>query len=82
MLEVGGSNPDLGTIDGGVFHPNQATGKVFSTEYAIYCKFYFRLELCPSGETVNNRPNASPSFELVKPLKVTAISTILLYYYY
>ena len=28
----GGSNPDRGSIVEGVFHPNQATGKVFSTK--------------------------------------------------
>ena len=31
--------PDRGTLVGGGFHPKQATGKVFSTEYVIYWKF-------------------------------------------
>ena len=38
VWEIGGSNPGCGTMVG-VFHPNQATGKVFSAEYTIYCKF-------------------------------------------
>ena len=36
VREVGGSNPGRGTIAGGVFHP---TGKIFSTDYPVYCKF-------------------------------------------
>jgi len=57
---------------------HQTTGKVFSAEYAIYCKFYNHLELSPSGEAVNNRPYASPSFELVKLCKITAISVVII----
>ena len=36
--------PMCGTKVGGVFHPaSQATGKVFSTEHAIYSKIYLEL---------------------------------------
>jgi len=41
---TGGSNTIHGTRVR-VFPSNQATGKVFSTEYAIYCKFEIYLEL-------------------------------------
>ena len=42
VREVGGSNPDR------VFFPsNQATGKIFSIEYVIYCKLLIDLELVP-----------------------------------
>ena len=37
VRKVGGSNPVRGTIIGGVFPSSQATGKIFSAEYAIYC---------------------------------------------
>ena len=39
LLMVGGSNPGCGIIVGGSFSSSQATGKGFSAEYAIYCKF-------------------------------------------
>jgi len=42
--------------------------------FAIYCKFYSYI---PRGEAVNCRPYAFPSFEVVKPRKITAISAIM-----
>jgi len=39
LPEVGGSNSGRDTIIGRVFPSNQATGKGFSAEYAICCKF-------------------------------------------
>jgi len=39
VREVGGTNPDRGTIVRGIFSSDQATGKVFSAEYAIWYKF-------------------------------------------
>ena len=54
-------------IVGGVFPSNQATGKVFSTEYAIYSKFKI------GGKVINYRPYAYPSFEIATSCKVTFI---------
>jgi len=35
--------------------------------------------ISPHGEAVNYRPCACPSFEVAKPCKITAISTIVIY---
>ena len=50
---------------GGCFSSSQATGKVFSTEHAIYSKFLIYLELV----SVDYRPFASPSFEAASHVK-------------
>ena len=54
------------------------SGNVFSNEYTIYCELYICLELCRTGEAVNNRTYASPSFEVDTPRKITAISAIII----
>ena len=52
VREVVSSIPDRGNIVGWVFHPNQVTGKVFSSEHAFPSKFWIYLEPCPRGEAV------------------------------
>ena len=50
VREVVSSIPDRGNIVGWVFHPDQVTGKVFSS--AFPSKFWIYLEHCPRGEAV------------------------------
>ena len=52
VREVVSSIPDRGNIVGWVFHPDQVTGKVFSSEHAFPSKFWIYLEHCPRGEAV------------------------------
>ena len=52
VLEVVSSIHDRGNIVGWVFHPDQVTGKVFSSEHAFPSKFWIYLEHCPRGEAV------------------------------
>ena len=52
VREVVSSIPDRGNIVWWVFHPDQATGKVFSSEHAFPSKFWIYLEHCPRGEAV------------------------------
>ena len=52
VREVVSSIPDRGNIVGWVFHPDQVTGKVFSSEYAFPSKFWIYLEHCNRGEAV------------------------------
>jgi len=56
------------------FSSNQATGKVLSTEYAMYSKIIF-IKITPHGEAVNYIPQASPSFQpgVASPSFETAI---------
>ena len=52
VREVVSSIPDRGNIVGWVFHPDQVTGKVFSSEHAFPSKFWMYLNHCPRGEAV------------------------------
>ena len=52
LREVVSSIPDRGNIVGWVFHHDQVTGKVFSSEHAFPSKFWIYLEHCPRGEAV------------------------------
>jgi len=79
VRDVGGLNSTRGTRCRSC-SSNQAIGKVFSAEYAIYCKFSI-IKLSPLGVAVNYKPYASPSFQMAKPRKITVISAIIIYYY-
>jgi len=74
VREVGGLNPNHGTIVG-VFHPTRQLAK-FSLLNMPYVVNLFRIS--PRGEAVNNIPYASPSFQVVKPCKITAISAAII----
>ena len=52
VREVVSSIPDRSNIVGWVFHPDQVTGNVFSSENALPSKFWIYLEHCPRGEAV------------------------------
>ena len=65
---AGGSNPDRGTIVGGGVHPTRQLTR-FSRPNLF--------KISPHGEAVNYRPYVSPSFEVAKPGKITAI---IIYY--
>jgi len=66
MWEVGGLNPGHGTVVGFF----KVTGKVFLH------RNLFRISPC--SEAGNYRPYTSPSFEVAKPCKITAILAIII----
>ena len=70
VREVGGSNPGCGTTVGGIFHPTRQMARFSPPNMSSIVN--------PRGETVNYRQYASPSFEVAKPRKITAISAIII----
>ena len=80
VREVLSSIPDRGNIVGWVFHPDQETGKVFSSEHAFPSKFWIYLEHCHRGEAVY-RPSAPFLYEVaMQPRKKLPFRPLLLYY--
>ena len=75
VREVADSNPGRGTKEGGVFHPTSQLAR-FSSKNKSSNDNYISLRVSLHGEVINYRPYASPSFGVVMPHKIAAISTI------
>ena len=69
VREVVSSIPDRGNIVGWVFHPDQVTSKVFSSEQAFPSKFWIYLEHCPHGEAVITGHSAPFLYEVASHVK-------------
>ena len=75
MSEVAGLRFGRGTIVGGDFHPDRELAR-FSPPNMPSILNLFRNSL--RGEAINNRPFASPSFEVASHVKKTVISAIII----
>ena len=78
VREVVSSIPDRGNIVGWVFHPDQVTGKVFSSEHAFPSKFWIYLEHCPRVGSSNYRPSAPFLYEVASHVKKLPFRPLLL----
>ena len=77
VRDVGGPNRGRGTIVGGFCNPTRQLVR-FSPPNVIYYKLF---RISPRGEAINYRrymPYTYPSFDEVKPCKITVISTIVI----
>ena len=81
VREVVSSIPDRSNIVGWVFHPDQVTGKVFSSEHAFPSKFWIYLEQCPRVEAVTTGHCAFPLWGS-QPRKICHSGHYYYYYIY
>jgi len=76
VREVGSSNPGRGIIVGKDFHPTRQLARLSPANMLSNLNLF---RISPHGETVNHRPYASPSLQVAKPRKITAILTIIIF---
>ena len=71
-MEAGGRelHPRPGHYSRTSFQSNQATGTVFSSEYAFFPNSEFILEYCPRGKALNYKPSAPFFYQLTRHVKL------------